>query len=63
MIPHFSESNTRGKANFSFPSENHFNRERVRFGMLRVLNDDTIAGGASFSTHCSRNYGNHHYPT
>jgi hypothetical protein len=58
MITHFSESNTRGKANFSFPSENYFNRERVRF-----VNDDTIAGGASFSTHCSRNYGNHHYPT
>ena len=70
MTTQLIESNTRGKAdfgwlnaNFSFSFGNYFNPNRLQFGMLRVLNDDTIAGGTGFSTHCSRNYGNHHYPT
>ncbi|RDI58170.1 pirin family protein [Flavobacterium glaciei] len=52
------KSNTRGKANFgwlnanfSFSFGNYFNPERLQFGMLRVLNDDTIAGGTGFGTH------------
>jgi redox-sensitive bicupin YhaK (pirin superfamily) len=52
------EANSRGnadhgwlKANFSFSFGNYFNPERVQFGMLRVLNDDTIAGGTGFGTH------------
>lgn len=52
------ESNSRGKAdfgwlkaNFSFSFGNYFNPDRIQFGMLRVLNDDTIAGGTGFSTH------------
>ncbi len=39
------------KANFSFSFANYFNPENVQFGMLRVLNDDTIAPGMGFGTH------------
>ena len=58
MTTQLIASNTRGKAdfgwlnaNFSFSFGNYFNPERVQFGMLRVLNDDTIAGGTGFGTH------------
>ncbi|HEY0045874.1 MAG TPA: pirin family protein [Flavobacterium sp.] len=39
------------KANFSFSFGSYFNKDKVQFGMLRVLNDDTIAGGMGFGTH------------
>ncbi|MFL9836321.1 pirin family protein [Flavobacterium sp. ST-75] len=39
------------KANFSFSFGNYYNPDMVQFGMLRVLNDDTIAGGTGFGTH------------
>ena len=52
------EANSRGKAdfgwlkaNFSFSFGNYYNPERVQFGVLRVLNDDTIDGGTGFGTH------------
>ena len=58
MTTQLFESNTRGKAdfgwlkaNFSFSFGNYFNPERAQFGMLRVLNDDIIAGGTGFGTH------------
>ena len=58
MTTQLFESNTRGKAdfgwlkaNFSFSFGNYFNPDRLQFGMLRVLNDDTIAGGMGFGTH------------
>ena len=35
----------------SFSFANWYNPERVQFGMLRVLNDDTIAAGMGFGTH------------
>jgi redox-sensitive bicupin YhaK (pirin superfamily) len=38
-------------ANFSFSFGNYYNPEMVQFGMLRVLNDDTIAAGTGFGTH------------
>jgi redox-sensitive bicupin YhaK (pirin superfamily) len=51
-------SDTRGtadfgwlKANHSFSFGNYYNPNRVQFGMLRVLNDDTIAPGMGFGTH------------
>jgi redox-sensitive bicupin YhaK (pirin superfamily) len=34
---------------FSFAS--WYNPERIQFGMLRVLNDDTVAAGMGFGTH------------
>jgi len=50
--------NTRGNANHgwlnayhSFSFASWHNPERVQFGALRVLNDDTIAAGMGFGTH------------
>lgn len=43
------------KANFSFSFGNYFNPKKVQFGMLRVLNDDTIAAGMGFGTHPHEN--------
>lgn len=52
------KADTRGHANHgwldtyhSFSFANYYNPERIRFGMLRVLNDDTVAGGMGFDTH------------
>ncbi len=39
------------QANFSFSFGSYFNPQNIRFGALRVLNDDTIAAGAGFGTH------------
>lgn len=49
---------TRGDANHgwlhskhTFSFANYYNPERIHFGMLRVLNDDTVAPGMGFGTH------------
>lgn len=39
------------QANFSFSFAHYFNKEKVNFGALRVLNDDIIAAGMGFGTH------------
>ncbi|MCW3087532.1 MAG: pirin family protein [Sediminibacterium sp.] len=51
-------ANSRGHANFgwldsyhTFSFGNYHNPERVHFGALRVLNDDTVAAGMGFSKH------------
>lgn len=51
-------SDTRGDANHgwlhsrhTFSFANYYNPERMHFGVLRVLNDDTVASGMGFSTH------------
>jgi quercetin 2,3-dioxygenase len=56
MVLH--KANTRGaadhgwlKAKHTFSFANYYNPERVNFGVLRVLNDDIIAGGMGFGTH------------
>lgn len=39
------------KTNYTFSFSNYYDPDRVNFGMLRVLNDDTIEGGQGFGTH------------
>lgn len=39
------------KTYHTFSFSNYYDTERVNFGMLRVLNDDTIEGGQGFGTH------------
>ena len=58
MTTRLFKANSRGKAdygwlkaNFSFSFGNYYNPKSTQFGMLRVLNDDTIAGGTGFGTH------------
>ena len=39
----------------SFSFANYHNPERMHFGVLRVLNDDTVSGGMGFGTHPHEN--------
>ena len=43
------------KANYSFSFADFFNPEKVNFGALRVLNDDTIDPGMGFGKHPHNN--------
>jgi redox-sensitive bicupin YhaK (pirin superfamily) len=58
----FHAAETRGSANHgwlnanhSFSFANYHNPDRMNFGALRVLNDDTIAAGMGFGTHPHEN--------
>jgi len=39
------------KAYHSFSFASWYHPDRIQFGMLRVLNDDTVAAGMGFGTH------------
>lgn len=39
----------------SFSFGNYYNKERMHFGVLRVLNDDHVEAGQGFSTHPHKN--------
>lgn len=39
------------KSHHTFSFGNYYNPERIRFGALRVLNDDTVEGGKGFGEH------------
>lgn len=52
------KADTRGNASHgwlqsrhTFSFANYYNPERMNFGVLRVLNDDTVAAGMGFGTH------------
>lgn len=56
------QANTRGVANLgwlhsfhTFSFSNYYDSNRMNFGMLRVLNDDTVAPGMGFGTHPHQN--------
>lgn len=44
------------KTYHSFSFANYLNPERMHFGALRVLNDDSIAGGRGFGKHPHQNF-------
>jgi redox-sensitive bicupin YhaK (pirin superfamily) len=56
------QADTRGIADLSWLHSHHtfsfshyYNPERMNFGVLRVLNDDTVAAGMGFGTHPHQN--------
>ncbi len=58
----YHEAGSRGHQNHgwldtyhSFSFADYFNRERMNFGVLRVLNDDCIKGGQGFGMHPHEN--------
>ncbi len=58
MSTNLHKAESRGHANFgwldtwhTFSFGRYYNPERMQFGALRVLNDDTVAPGQGFGTH------------
>ena len=62
MTTIYHPASERGHVNFgwldshhSFSFGNWYDREKVQFGALRVLNDDIVKGGGGFATHKHEN--------
>jgi hypothetical protein len=62
MKTQIHRAESRGHANHgwldthhTFSFANYFDPERIRFGLLRVLNDDIVDGGKGFGTHPHEN--------
>ena len=62
MVTILHKANTRGYADHgwlqsfhSFSFASYYHPERIQFGALRVLNDDTVAAGMGFGTHPHQN--------
>ncbi|MCK0131479.1 pirin family protein [Flavobacteriaceae bacterium F08102] len=58
MIIKSYPANSRGKTDFgwltsfhTFSFANYYDPDRLNFGVLRVLNDDTVSGGKGFESH------------
>ena len=58
----YHSADSRGNANHgwlqsfhTFSFANYYNPERMHFGVLRVLNDDTVSAGMGFGTHPHEN--------
>ena len=56
------KAETRGDANHgwqhskhTFSFANYYDANRMHFGVLRVLNDDTVSAGMGFGTHSHNN--------
>ena len=50
------------KTHHTFSFANYYNPSRMHFGVLRVLNDDSVDPEMGFDTHPSPEYGSHFYP-
>ncbi len=58
----FHKADTRGHANLNwlnsfhtFSFSNYYDPDRMNFGAIRVLNDDTVTKGMGFGTHSHEN--------
>lgn len=50
------------KTHHTFSFANYYNPERIHFGALRVLNDDSVDPSMGFDTHPHKKYGSDFHP-
>ena len=51
------------KTHHTFSFANYYNPERIHFGALRVLNDDSVDPSMGFDTHPHKKYGSDFHPS